>query len=229
MNETLTEPQGEIEEPEPVETGDHPEEPEEPIELSPTPEEPEDAVQSEPAIDPVEMEKTYRKIEQAATTYRRRVADLLGDAILGFTPCPLCSDGIMGHLPPLEDAQPATELEARLLDVLKTPQAPEYRPAPNARRCGTCDGWGAVLSGSRLANKDRVRCPTCMGNGYQGDELTPSAPPSGNGVVAFDPPEDQTPLTSDDPDMWGTPKYLADGQRNPNWGMMPQYKDPTLP
>src|SRR5207248_1800640 len=111
-------------------------------------------------VDPVAMEKVLKKVDQSATTYRNRVGDLLGEAIHGFTLCPLCADGVMGFIPPLEDAEPSSELQARLLDVLRQPSAPDFQPAPNARRCGTCDGWGQVLSGSRVAGKERIVCPT---------------------------------------------------------------------
>ncbi len=208
----------------PVETPDDP-----PDDAEPEPEPVEPVEPVEPAIDPVAMEKIYKKIESRATTYRNAVADLLGDAIFGFTPCPLCSDGIMGHLPPLEDAQPSTDLEARLLDVLKTPSAPEYRDAPNVRQCGTCAGWGSVLSGSRVAGKERVLCPTCKGNGFQGDLAVAPLAPSTNGVVEYEMPVDNEPLVSADADIWGSPRVLDDGQDNPNYGKMPQYKNPALP
>lgn len=229
MNAVEIEPSAEITEPEPEETGDV-EEPETVPEPAPTePDEPEQVAPAEPAFDPVEMERTLKKVDQAATTYRNRVSALLGDAILGFSPCPLCSDGVMGHLPPLEEAQPASELQARLLDVLKTPTAPEYRPAPHARRCGTCDGWGAVLSGSRLAGNERIKCPTCNGVGYQGSGVPVNGSASAPEIVAFEPPDDQTPLVTGDVDIWQSPRLLDDGQPNPNYGKMPQYKDPTLP
>jgi len=177
----------------------------------------------------VEMEKTLAKIERSATTYRNRVADLLGEQANDLSPCPLCSDGIMGHLFPVEWITPTDETQARLLEVLKTPQDPEYRPAPNVRRCGTCDGWGSVLSGSRVAGKARVMCPTCKGNGFQGEVVASNPPAPANGEVIFEPAADAVPLVSDDMDIWGSPKVLDDGQDNPNYGKMPQYKNPQLP
>jgi hypothetical protein len=46
--------------------------------------------------------------------------------------------------------------------------------------------------------------------------------------VAFDLPSEE-PLVTDGTDVWGSPKLLPDGQENPNYGKMPQYKNPTLP
>jgi len=176
-----------------------------------------------------EMEKTLAKIDRSATTYRNRVAELLGEQANDLSPCPLCSDGIMGHLFPVDWITPVNETQARLLEVLKTPQSPEYRPAPNVRQCGTCAGWGSVLSGSRVAGKERVLCPTCKGNGFQGEVVATNPPASPNGEVVFEPAADAVPLVSDDADIWGSPKVLDDGQDNPNYGKMPQYKNPQLP
>ena len=207
----------EQDEPEPDEP-DEPDAPEQPAEPAP-----------EPQLDNAEMEKILRKVDQAATTYRNRVGVLLGEQANDLSPCPLCEPGIMGLIYPPEWTQPVSELHARLLDVLKTPSAPDYLPAPNVRQCGTCGGWGSVLSGSRVAGKERVLCPTCKGNGFQGDASVAPMQASGNGAVEFEPPADAVPLVEDDRDIWGSPRVLDDGQDNPNYGKMPQYKNPTLP
>ena len=115
------------------------------------------------------------------------------------------------------------------MEVLKTPSAPEYKEAPNVRQCGTCAGWGSVLSGSRVAGKERVMCPTCKGNGFQGEVQASNPPLPVNGEVVFEPAADAVPLVSEDNDIWGSPKILDDGQENPNYGKMPQYKNPSLP
>jgi hypothetical protein len=46
--------------------------------------------------------------------------------------------------------------------------------------------------------------------------------------VVYDLPSEE-PLVTDGNDVWGSPKLLPDGQENPNYGKMPQYKNPTLP
>jgi hypothetical protein len=226
---TVTEPEAEVVEPDEPETGDvtEPDEPTEPPE--PEPDEPEALAAVEPEPEQVVDEATFKKVDQAGTTYRNRVAALLGDAILGFSPCPLCADGIMGHIPPLEDAQPSSELQARLLDVLRTPVEPHYLSAPNGRKCETCDGWGVVLTGSRKAGRERAECPICKGNGFVSHGVL-AAPQNGDAPpLALVSPEDESPLVVGDADIWGSPKVLPDGQENPNYGKMPQYKNPTLP
>jgi hypothetical protein len=37
------------------------------------------------------------------------------------------------------------------------------------------------------------------------------------------------PAPAADSDPWGSPRLLHDGQPNPNYGRMPQYRDPNFP
>jgi hypothetical protein len=120
-------------------------------------------------------------------------------------------------------------LHAHQLDVLRTPDAPEYHQAQHVRRCQLCDGWGVVLSGSRVAGKGQVKCQLCKGNGFVGDAVIPGNEPPQNGEVEVEFPEDTGPLVTEDTDVWGSPRILDDGQENPNYGKMPQYKDKSLP
>jgi hypothetical protein len=202
--------------------------PEEP-EPEPEPEPTEPVEPPPPAVDEASMEKFFKGLSTRTATLDRWIEGELGENYADLSACPLCSDAIVGHIYPPEWVTPTSDLQARLLDVLKTPSAPEYREAPNVRQCGTCAGWGSVLSGSHVPGKDRVLCPTCSGNGFQGDIATVSTPQATNGEVSFELPPDNRPLVTDDTDIWGTPKVLPDGQENPNWGRSPQYKNPALP
>jgi hypothetical protein len=114
--------------------------------------------------------------------------------------------------------------------VLREPAAPDYLPATQTRACDQCAGWGKVLSGSRLAAHETVTCPACKGYGY-----VPPPIPSDNGYAqaAQVTPggvglEDESEPPADT-DIWGSPRLLPDGQENPNYGKMPQYKIATLP
>jgi hypothetical protein len=201
----------------------------EPPELEPEPEPTEPAEPPAPVIDEAAMEKFYKSLGTRTTTFNNWLAGELGEQAEDLSLCPLCSDGIMGHIYPPEWVTPTSDLQARLLDVLKTPSAPEYRDAPNVRQCGTCGGFGVVLSGSRVPGKERVVCQTCKGNGFQGDQAVAPMPQATNGSVDFELPPDTEPLVSADADIWGSPRVLDDGQDNPNYGKMPQYKNPALP
>src|SRR5256714_1040439 len=139
------EPDTPFEEPEPA---TEPEAPEEPAQ------EPAQVVPEGMSIE--ELEKVRKKLDTSATTWRNRVSDLLGEEAQMLVPCELCDPLIPGfHWPP-ELEQPRDDLHAHLLDVLRTPSAPEYQQAQHVRRCQLCDGWGRVLSGSRVAGKGEV-------------------------------------------------------------------------
>lgn len=176
-----------------------------------------------------EIEKVLAKLETSANTWRRRVKELLGDEADNLVPCELCDPNIPGFHWPAELLQPTSELHAHLLDVLRTPDAPDYNQAQHVRRCNLCDGYGKVLSGSRVPNKGEVVCQMCKGNGFVGDATMPTSNPDNGAEPEVEYPADTGPLVTEATDVWGSPRILDDGQENPNYGKMPQYKDKSLP
>lgn len=176
-----------------------------------------------------EIEKMGKRLDAEATRHANRLSEIMGESAQALERCELCDPQTAGFHLPVEYMQPESDLDARLIEVLKTPSLPDYMQAQHVRRCGNCDGWGSVLSGSRVAGKDRVKCPNCQGNGFQGPAQIVADAPSTNGPVAVELPDDAQPLVSDDADIWGSPRLLPDGQENPNYGKMPQYKTPGLP
>lgn len=225
----------------PVETETEPEEapavPDEPEEEEGADDEPEAQTET-PAAPPVpepgmmterELEEASKKLERSATTWRNRVSEVLGEAANDLVPCELCNPIIPGFHFPAELEQPRDDQHARLLEVLRTPSAPEFALASHVQQCGTCQGWGQVLSGSRVPGKERVTCPTCKGNGFQGQATLAPFSPVENGQAEVQFPADTQPLSQDDLDAWGSPRLLDDGQENPNYGRAPSYKNPSLP
>lgn len=178
---------------------------------------------------PEEMESLRKSLDTSANTWRRRVESLLGDDFAALVPCELCGEEIPGFHWPAELLQPETELEARLVEVLRGPATPNYPPAQNVRPCTACEGWGKVSTGSKVPGKGVVNCPACRGFGY--------TPPPGGAAVTADglTGADELPALDDpepppaEADPWGSPRILEDGQENPNYGRMPQYKDASLP
>ena len=221
----------------PQEPTEAPQEPEVPVEEPETPPEPE--TPEEPTEEPAapeqqglsleELEKVRKKLDQSATTWRNRVSDLLGEEAQMLVPCELCDPLIPGfHWPP-DVEQPRDRLHESLLEVLRTPGEPDYLEDPNTRQCGVCGGLGKTRTKGKVPGKTTRVCTTCKGIGFLSTE-TPAAPPT-NGVVAeseFELPTEE-PLVTEDADVWGSPRLLDDGMENPNYGKMPQYKDPSLP
>jgi len=178
---------------------------------------------------PEELEQIRKKLDQSAKTWFRRVEELLGEDFEALVPCELCSFDIPGFHWPAEMQTPISEQHDRLLRVLREPSAPEYRPATQVRQCGDCEGYGKVLSGSKLPQHATVTCPACKGYGY-----IPPPVPGANGVVTapvapLEQAQEEEPEAPADADIWGSPRLLPDGQENPNYGKMPQYKIASLP
>src|SRR5438094_721881 len=224
-----------------------PEEGEAPPEEQPTPEPTEEpAAPQEPTEEPTEapeppappppegmsieeLEKVRSKLDRSATTWRNRVSELLGEDAQMLVPCELCDPTIPGfHWPP-DLEQPRDRLHESLLEVLRTPGEPDYLEDPNTRQCGVCGGYGKTKTKGHVPGKKIRVCKMCNGDGFLRDD-PPGAAPT-NGVVAeseFELPTEE-PLVTGDADVWGSPRLLDDGQENPNYGKMPQYKNPSLP
>lgn len=176
-----------------------------------------------------ELEEQRGKLARSAATWRRRVNEVLGETALHLQSCPLCEPDIPGFMFPPELVTPYDEVQARLLEVLKEPDQPFLNDATDADRCANCLGYGKVRTGSKVPGQETKACSVCRGFGYTpppGVDTNGSAGGQVERVAAF--ASGDAPLT-EDADVWGSPRILPDGQMNPNYGKMPQYKDATLP
>ena len=172
-----------------------------------------------------DFEAKLKKLSQSAQTFRRRVSDVLGDDAVALVPCELCMPEIPGFHFDLSIMQPMDDTQARLISILKTPGAPEYVAAPDVRRCEACKGYGKGQTGSLVPGQETKVCTACAGFGF--------VPPPGSTTGAPDTSVIHTgnpdPGVQEDSDPWGSPRILPDGQINPNYGKMPQYKEASLP
>lgn len=229
MTETLEEPQ--------TGTEDTPlEEPE-----APEPDEDEEAGEAEEADQPepepedpqspndMQLERTVRSAEKKWANYARGIVQLYQDTDAQLFDCPLCPTQHKGFVDVRFAGMVPEELAESVNAYLMGGAEPDYNPAPNVARCSACAGYGKVKSGSRIAGKTSITCPTCKGYGY-----TPPPIPGENGYATLSElptagHEGEGPLVAEEKDIWGSPAKLPDGQENPNYGKMPQYKDPSLP
>jgi hypothetical protein len=225
-------------EPEPAETPESPEEPEpenpdaepaEPIEgPGETPEEPQQAPPSEPSS------YTLNQVEEKKLTaeqkrHTSKVSEILGDNANEAVVCPFCDPLMQGFFYMGDLAHPRDELQARMAVAYLQPEQAEFLPDPDVERCARCDGLGKTDTRSRVPGQERVVCKRCKGAGYY--------PPPGtafNGAVTGEEGRQLVAVGSAEPviedqDAWGSPRLMADGQENPNYGKMPQYKNPALP
>lgn len=202
--------------PEPEET--EPEQP--PAEPEPEPEQ---------GYSEAELDKIRGQLEKEATRHANRVSEIMGAMGQTLVPCELCDETTPGFHWPAEMVPPSDDLRGRLLAVLRNPPEPGLRESPHTATCPDCDGWGKVLSGSRVADNKRIVCPTCKGNGYtvKGVQTAPDLLDTAPRPAIVAAPDVDTPQA--DSDVWGSPRLLDDGQENPNFGKMPNYKNPELP
>ncbi len=121
------------------------------------------------------------------------------------------------------------EIAATVRTFLGDTMEASYVSSPRHRECETCRGLGKVRTGSHVPQFDTLTCETCKGSGFY-------PPPGGTVSVTADPSAEQTAVNGDhftapdaEADPWGSPRLLADGMPNPNYGRMPQFKDASLP
>lgn len=225
----------------PTEPAEAPVEPVEPAEENPDaePSEPiegpgdddeasEEAQESEPSALAMTQEQ-----DKALTSEQKRhttaVSKILGDAATEAILCPFCDPSLQGFLFPGDLDHPRDEVHAAMVACLRPAAAPDFKAAPHAHRCDDCDGFGMVASGSRKPGNETIGCPSCKGAGYivdprylQNGAAELVGKPEGVLVGASEP-------VIEDSDPWGSPRLMVDGQENPNYGKMPQYKNPQLP
>lgn len=233
MSETETETQeeGPVEpatEPEP--TPDETVPPEQP-EPQPEPQPAEPVAPPQDAAD--ENDPRIIDSQKKWTNFERAVRSIWGDYEQYLMECPLCFSSHKGLIDLNDRGQYPEEVLAAIIEYARGSEQVQYRPATSVRECPDCGGYGKVASGSHVASHDLITCPACKAYGY----VPPPVPTgSGNGYaeaahiqgagIGVEPESEEPPA---DADIWGSPRLLPDGQENPNYGKMPQYKVPTLP
>src|SRR5438874_7148718 len=214
-DETPAEP--DVTPPAPVEPDEEEQAEEEEPEAPAEPSEPQEPSQPVGAVSEKELEKMFKRVETANAGYAKRLGEIMGDESTILEACPRCSDPFLGFIfPPL--MKPASpEVKAAVL-VSVGEDAPNVTERDNySRRCEVCDGWGKVLSGSRVNREYSLSCVPCNGRGWiavgperlSGAVTTPVAVTS-NGAET---PVEQPP----DADPWGR------GPNDPDYGRLPQY------
>lgn len=180
-------------------------------------------------VTPEAFERAAKKVAQAFVRYTKVVADQFPQLEADLTPCPLCPELHPGFVN-VADAGRLPEEVAQVVDLfLGRTQEAEYLQSPETAACDRCDALGKVRSGSKVANYALLTCPKCNGTGFY-------PPPNGASPATVTPfatgsngSDEQFRAAPEDADAFGSPRLLANGTENPNYGRMPQYKDPKLP
>jgi hypothetical protein len=208
------------------------EQPAEPVEPTPEEEEAEEAEEgaegqpepqalAPPAVEGLsekELERRAERIGRANVTYVKKLGEIMEQDFALLEACPRCvPGGFFGHYftgAPIEPEQKAAVLLSVGEEAPKVSERDSY-----SRRCEQCDGWGKVLSGSRLNQEKTLVCIACKGRGWVavGDErrvpsqaVTEPAPVNGAPEFVEQPPDaDPWGRTPNDPDYGKLPQYVG--------------------
>lgn len=151
-----------------------------------------------PPVSQKEIEQVWRKFEKSSQVWRKRVAEIMGDAVEVLIPCPLCDDNIPGYVMPAPDVP---ERFPAVREFMGDAQPVAHEQDPNTRTCQTCNGWGEVETGSRVQGQSLLACTDCGGKGWQGvrapvassGPMAPAPMPESNGQGEATPQGPETP------------------------------------
>jgi hypothetical protein len=115
------------------------------------------------AASEAEIEKQGKALDRASGNYTKKVLEVLGDDLAGWTLCPLCSDGYPGLRMPM---MPSPENLAAVKVAIGEDPDPPLNDDPFSRKCDTCNGKGVTKTNSDVEGQKKVRCLTCDGRGW---------------------------------------------------------------
>jgi len=147
-----------------------PEEPEETPEGPEEPAEDDDDPQQAPPIQ--QAHRTPEQIEASIASWDReksrhmRELEKRDDVRFADTvECPLCEGH--GRMWPVLPEPESTARREFINGALGGAPEADYREHPTESICDSCDGWGQVYTGSKVANQDLLNCPACNGLGHR--------------------------------------------------------------
>ena len=146
------------------------------------------------------------------------LTEVLAEESQFLEPCPRCADDFPGLIwkASVKGVLPATRA-AVMISMGEDPD-PTLNPDPRANRCGTCDGWGKVATGSRVHRQDKLECTECAGRGWIGPRAA-TLTANGSSYTTIELPTasaDSEPSPATDP--WGRVKG------EPLYGVMPGFE-----
>jgi hypothetical protein len=216
-----------------------PQEPQEPVEAPESPQEPQDEPDRRGAEDgdpyppeaseePVsrglsehEFERAAKKLEGAVKRYRAQVAEFMEVSDQPLIESKLDLDFCPGYIFHPQAVPLTEEQEAFARVILGEPIEPSFPQDPHRSECPTCEGWGQVKTGSKVAQQNVVRCDRCNGHGFLRDGQAPAEVSVPNNGPVEPANVVLTPEEQSDEDAWGTPRS------HPDWGKSPQYRSPN--
>lgn len=127
--------------------------------------------------------------------------------------CPFCEGHGLMYEPQTPEEQ--SQLRGFILQVAGEATPEELHDHPTYHRCETCEGFGKVRTGSRVAGQEALNCPDCNGQGHTGGARAPMPTPLPTAAAEPPPgvpPEEQARIGND---AWGRPPG------HPHYGLLP--------
>jgi len=169
------------------------------------------------AVGEKELERMFKKVDAANAAYLKRLEGIMEAEIGVLEPCPRCSDPFLGLIFPPLMRPVSPEVKAAVLVSVGEDAPTVSKPDQYSRQCETCEGWGRVLSGSKLNAQATLPCISCNAKGWVavGDErrVPQQAVAAPAMVIENGTPVEQPP----DTDPWGR------GPTDPDYGRLPQF------
>jgi hypothetical protein len=132
--------------------------------------------------DPKAVQKLRKQVRDERDRHAKRLGDILGDAATDTLPCPLCFDGLMGFVLPMDAGNLSDEQKAAVLAFVGEDMGSELRDAEGVVMCDRCDGHGQLKYPSRNPHTKTQQCPKCAGQGFvlapQPVTAVPDLPPA---------------------------------------------------
>lgn len=223
MSDTEHEEQPEQETPDAPEVDDDPDQ-DEGVEPEESPAAPEPEPEQPQASDE-DRAKLAKALDTRFKTYQTSVEKALGDEVVDWMLCPLCTPGMApGFFNRHDFGRIPDDVQSNVMMVLGFAREQEYEQDPNTHTCRTCGGKTKVKSGAVAGEYITRTCPSCLGYGFEPPPAKGGAAPPTNGRAEESVAHALADLDTPERDNWGEPRILPDGTLNDNFGKMPQFK-----
>ena len=175
--------------------------------------------QAQASFDERKAEAGRKRIDRNVANLVKALQEVLADEAQFLQPCPRCADDFPGLIwqPGVKGVLPETRA-AVMISMGEDPD-PTLNQDPRANRCGVCDGWGKVATGSRVARMDKMDCQECNGRGWVGPRSAGLAQEQQAATPALYSVADTNGHDSPPTDPWGRVKG------EPLYGVMPGYEN----
>lgn len=115
-----------------------------------------------------EIEKRKVSLQRENLRHVNRVQEIMQDDAADLIPCPVCvgDDLIQGWVYPPDVKEPTEEQVSRIRQFAGMPDYTNFKHVTWAQTCGTCGGFGKVVTGSKVSGREVTGCLDCNEAGW---------------------------------------------------------------